>query len=206
VPCCGKAPIGTHPPVRRQHVPPRASGRQIKHKAPRPVITRVRPRPGTAPAHPHSHNGSPRRGTACAGSSAVRPGCADSSAGGRMPASGHQGAPPDSVGLLVGRLGDGVGTWRARRAARLARWGRPSPGQVDQALAGPAPPAGSATRTASTTPTSWRVSRSDWASAGWPGCGHGHRRWWAAWWSAGPVTAPALTGSVPGSSGAPCRP
>src|SRR5215217_5792496 len=36
---------------------PGASGRQIKHKAPRPVITRVRPRPGTAPAYPHSHNG-----------------------------------------------------------------------------------------------------------------------------------------------------
>jgi hypothetical protein len=57
VPCCGRAPIGTHLPVRRQHVPPRASGRQIKHKAPWPVVTRVRPRPGTAPAHPHSRNG-----------------------------------------------------------------------------------------------------------------------------------------------------
>src|SRR5215217_8090912 len=49
VPCYGKAPIGTHPPVRRQHVPPQASGRQIKHKAPRPVVTRVRHDPGQHP-------------------------------------------------------------------------------------------------------------------------------------------------------------
>jgi hypothetical protein len=62
---------------------------------------------------------------------------------------------------------------------------------------------GRATRTWSTSPTSWVVS------ASWPGvrqvarCDPGRRRWYGAWWSAHPVTAPAPPAGLPGSSRAP---
>jgi hypothetical protein len=40
-------------------------------------------------------------------------------------------------------------------------------------------------------------------SGRWPGCDPGRRRWYGAWWSAHPVTAPAPPAGLPGSSRAP---
>src|SRR3954469_23418337 len=42
-PCAARPLSGHARRVRRQHIPPRTHGRQIKHKAQRPVVARVRP-------------------------------------------------------------------------------------------------------------------------------------------------------------------
>src|SRR3954465_6081406 len=42
-PCAARPLSGHARRVRRQHIPPRTHGRQIKHKAQRPVVARARP-------------------------------------------------------------------------------------------------------------------------------------------------------------------
>src|SRR4051794_9408292 len=42
-PCAARPLWGHARRIRRQHIPPRTHGRQIKHKAQRPVVARVRP-------------------------------------------------------------------------------------------------------------------------------------------------------------------
>jgi site-specific DNA recombinase len=81
-------------------------------------------------------------------------------------------------------------------------WNRPCRRSgATRARAGPGRPAGPPHGVHS--PTNWLVSASCPGSAWWPGCGPGRRKWCAPWWSAHPVTVPALGRGLPGSREAP---